>query len=114
MTNVEELSTPLPAPRSTFSPHSQYLRLGDGSVRGGGWATATWRWGFLTQAQRDQLRTFCTDASASVYIKPRKNDNSAAYQVYAATMIWPQEEERETSGKRLDFVVEFTNLQEYP
>ena len=112
MTNVEELTTPLPAPKSTFRPYSQLIRLGNGTARGGGWAVATWRFGFLSQAQRDQLRTFCTGASSSVYIKTRKNDSTDAYQVYTAVMIWPEEEEKQ-AGRRLDFVIQFVNLQEY-
>lgn len=112
MTNLESLTTPLPAPKSTFRPYSQYIRLGDGTVRGSGWAEATWRWGFLTRAQRNQLRTFCTGASANVYIKTRKNDSSDAYQVYMAIMIWPEEEEK-SLGKRIGLEIRFTNLVEY-
>lgn len=111
MTNVEDLATPLSAPKSTFLPYSQLLNLGEGTVRGSGWATATWRFGFLTQSQRNQLRTFCTSASASVYIKTRKNDTSDAYEVYTAVMIWP--EENKDAGKRLDFVLAFQNLEVY-
>ena len=113
MTNVEELATPLPPPRSTFKPYSQAVNLGNGRVRGNGWPVAEWRFGFLKQAQRDQLRAFCPGASACVYIKTRTNDSADSYQVYTATMVWPQSEERDADGRRLDFVVEFINLQEY-
>ena len=112
LTNLESLTTPVDAPKSTFVPYSQYIQLGDGTVRGSGWATAEWRWGYMSQAQRNQLRTYCTGASASVYINTRKNDTSDAYQVYTATMIWPQEEEKEL-GKRIDLVIRFVNMVEY-
>ncbi len=112
MTNVEELATPLPAPKSTFRPYSQRRNLGDGTVRGLGWVIATWRFGILKPALRDQLRTFCAGASAEVYIKTRKNNTLDAYQVYTAVMIWPEEEEKR-AGRRMDFVIEFRNLVEY-
>ncbi len=111
MVNLESLTAAVNPPKSSFRPNSQRQQLGDGTVRGGGWATAEWRWGFVTQAQRDQLRTFCTGASSEVYIKTRKND-ADAYQVYTAVMIWPEVEEK-IAGRRLDFVIQFQNLQEY-
>lgn len=113
MTNVEELATPLPPPRSTFKPYSQAVNLGNGRVRGNGCPVTEWRFGFLKQAQRDQLRTFCPGASAEVYIKTRQNDSADSYQVYTAVMVWPEEEEKR-AGRRLDFVVKFRNLVEYP
>jgi len=114
MTNVEELATPLPPPRSTFKLYSQTVNLGDGTVRGAGRAATEWRFGYLTLAQRNQLRQFCPGASANnIYIKTRTNDSADLYKVYTATMVWPQSEERDTGGRRLDFVVEFVNLQEY-
>ena len=112
MQNVEELSTPIHAPKSTFKQYSKTLRLGNGTTRGAGWPVATWRFGFLSRAQRDQLKTFCPGASAVVYIKTRKNDNDD-YQVYRAVMVWPEEEEK-FAGRRLDFVIEFRDLVEYP
>jgi len=112
MANLEDLTTPVDPPKSSFWPHSRYVNLGNGQVRGAGFARAEWRWGFVTQAQRNQLRTFCTGASAEVYIQTRKNDTSDAYQVYTAVMVWPEEEQRE-NGRRLDFVIEFRDLVEY-
>ena len=112
LTNVESLATPLNAPKSTFTEYSQNIALGSGAVRGGGWAVATWNWGFLTQAQRNQLRTFCTGKSASIFIQTRKNDTSDAYQVYTAVMVWPDEEDKD-HGIRLNFQVVFRNCVEY-
>jgi hypothetical protein len=112
MANLEDLTTPIPPPKSSFRPYSQYLSLGSGAVRGSGWPVAEWRWGYLSQAQRNQLRTFCTGASADIYVKTRKNDTSDAYQVYTAKMIWPEEEEK-AHGKRLDFAIQFVDLVEY-
>lgn len=110
LTNVESLTTPLPPPKSTFTPYAEPVDLGNGAVRGAGWASATWNWGFLTQAQRDQLRTYCTGASASVYIVTRKTDTTDAYTTYSGVMIWPQNEERDSKYVRTDFTVEFRKL----
>lgn len=112
-TNLESLSTPITATKSTFHPYSVMLPLGDGTVRGAGWPTAEWRWGFLSQAQRDALRAFCSGASASVYIRTRINDTSDAYKYFTATIIWPIESEERDAGRRLDFVIQFQKMVEY-
>ena len=107
MVNVEDLSTPIPAPKSTFIEYSRVINLGDGSIRGMGWSTAAWRFGFLTTGQRDQLRTFCSLASNDVYIRSRKNDTDSAYQYYECQLVWPIGQEDKDHGFRLDFVAEF-------
>lgn len=109
LTNVESLATPVPAPKSTFEEYLEQVQLGDGTVRGAGWMTATWHWDVLSQAQRNQLRTYCTGASEVVYIRTRKNDSSDAYANYKAVMIWPSEEK--TAGRRLDFTLRFQALE---
>ncbi len=110
LTNLESLTTKVNPPKGGFAESTQNLRLGSGLVRGAGWQAATWRWGFLTQAQRDQLRTFCTGSSAAVYIRSRKNDASNAYTYYSGTMIWPTGQEEQDNFKRLAFSVRFQNL----
>ena len=110
LVNLESLGTLVYPPKSTFTESSQELRLGNGLVRGAGWQVATWRWGFMSQAQRDQLRTFCTASSAAVYIRSRKNDNSNAYTYYSGTVIWPTGQEEQEHFKRLAFSLRFQNL----
>lgn len=111
LVNVESLATTaLPPPKSAFAEHSQTITLGDGAVRGLGWATGEWRWGFLSRAQRDKLRTFCTGASATVYVRTRKNDTADAYDYYSAVLVWPTGQEDKQAGKRLDFVAQFQNV----
>lgn len=110
MTNVESLTTALPAPRSTIQEFSQSVELASAGVRGAGWPVATWTWDILEQDQWDQIRTFCSGQSADVYIKTRKQDGT--YQVYTATMVRPGQV-RKDSGRVLDLVVEFRNLVEY-
>lgn len=113
LVNLEDLSTTeVDAPKSSFSEYSQPIALGDGTVRGAGWPTAQWRWGFLTQTQRDKLRTFCTTMSNDVYIRTRKNDTLDEYDYYSGVMRWPIGEEDKHAGKRLDFVLLFQTMVE--
>jgi hypothetical protein len=111
MTNVESLTVasgdPVPAPKSSFKPYADKLALGDGTARGVGFPSATWHWGYLTLAQRNALRVFCSGQSAAVYIRTRKDDDT--YANYTATLIWPDEEEKE-AGRRLDFTLQFIRL----
>ena len=113
MENLADLTTAVPAPKSSFRDYSQYIDLGNSTVRGSGFSVAIWRWSTLpTRAQRDQLKTFCSGASASVYIRTRKNDTTDAYEYYTATMVWPEVEDREW-GWRRDFQIEFRDCVVY-
>ncbi len=113
LTNLGQLDTPVPAPKGAFIEHSRRVTLGDGTVRGLGWAEATWTWNNgLTREQRDQLKEFCAGASAPVYIRTRTNDEEDEYEYFTATMIWPEGEDNEW-GWRRDFVIEFRNCQVY-
>lgn len=110
--NVESLATPLAAPRSTPPDFSQAIELASGGVRGAGWNVVTWSWAIMSQAQYDQLRTFCTDGnkSADVYIRTRKDD-MASYAYYSAVLVWPSQPARD-SQRVLGMVATFRNLSE--
>lgn len=118
---LEELTTPVLPPNYKFAPFSQSLDLGDGTVRGGGWATAEWIWNgnsndYIPTDQRDQLRTFCPGASAEVYIQTYTNERdtvtpfgSNVVKIFNGVMIWPQEERRDADTRR-DFSIKFRRL----
>ena len=87
--------------------------MGDGTFRGDGFPVATWQWGFLTKAQRDQLRQVCSGKSAVVFIQTRENDTRTVspgvttdFRSFQATMIWPDKEEV-FAERRIDFTLEF-------
>lgn len=103
----------LPAPHGLFTPYTQPVTLGDGSVRGAGWKSAEWRWGFLSRTQRDILRAYCAGASAGVYIKTRTVDSADTFAMYSAKMVWPPQEEPQ-AGRRLEFNVKFQGLVAWP
>jgi hypothetical protein len=111
LTNLEDMATPIPAPKHSLIEYSKPTILGDTTVRGLGWRRTTWHWDFLTQAQYTALRVLCAALSSFVYINTRKNDGS--YQVYTATMIWPANEPEFVNNKLLDIDVEFRALLEY-
>jgi len=111
MVNVEELAVPLPAPRSTYRRYATVVELGDRSARGYGNPSATWRWAVLTLAQRDQLKTFCSGASAQVYIRTKKRDDTEEWANFLCWMIWPEEEEV-LAGRVLDIEIQFRDMVE--
>ena len=99
----------IPDPKSSYKPYADVIVLGNGANRGVGLPVAIWHWGYLTRAQRDLLRAFCTGASATIFIETRTNDTVDVFDQFTATMIWPADEMKD-AGRRIDFVIEFRNL----
>jgi len=115
LTSLDALTTWVPDPKSYFQQFSRLLDLGNGLKRGAGYPVTTWSYGYLTQAQREQLRSFCTGASSEVYIQTRTNDEDeettpSLFKIFKAVMIWPEGEENQAS-RRLDFIITFTRLE---
>jgi hypothetical protein len=108
-TLLSALATPVPDPKTDYKPFVELVNLGNGKVRGMGAPTVTWSWGYLTREQRDMLRTYCTGASASVFIRTRTNDNADTYDDYSAVMIW-DENEAQDATRRIGLSVTFRNL----
>lgn len=114
MTNVEALAMPLPAPKSSYQDYSTLVSLGSGGSIGQGFPTATWTFGTLTSAERDQLKQFCVGASAAVYIKTKLNNLDTEvdeYAVFSAIMNWPFPEPGRYYSMRNGYVIEFTFLE---
>ena len=109
-TNLEELEVPVIPPKSSFMPFSSTQKAADGTVVGVGSPTAVWRWGTLKRAQREMLRTFCPQASSSVFIVTYTKEAFDIPQKFRATMIWPVKEEEVDASRRVDFEITFTNL----
>lgn len=106
--NVETLVAYLLPPASDFQPYSKPTALGDGTVRGLGWTTALWKWGWLTQAQRNALKALCAGVSVETFIATRNSDG--AFKVYRAVLVWPDREDH-YGGKVLNFTLQFRKLQ---
>lgn len=93
-----------------FVPFTVEIAAADSLVYGHGWSRTKMHWGFISQEQRNTLKTFCTGKSASVYI--RVKDDSWQWVYCQATMIW-QEENPPDNGYILDFSVLFNIIENY-
>jgi len=109
--SLDGLTVAVPDPRSTYEPYTKALALGNGTVRGGGWRAATWHWDVISRAQADQLRAFCSGASAVVFIRTRTNASTDQFKIYQAVMIWPLPEMRDFT-RRTDFNIRFQAMVE--
>ena len=100
-------------PADNPSPYSLELPLGDGGVRGLGWATTQWHWGFITLAQWNTLRAYCPGKSADVVIRTYDIDDKQSWTNYSGKMIWPTGG-MFTAQTMLDFTILFQALVEIP
>lgn len=107
MTTAVHLPTSL-----TYLNQWETVRTGDGGSVARGNPNVTMRWRNIRRAQRDQLRSYCTGPSASVYIYVPKADSNAAYGYFTAIMNWPNTE-RYYLDIITDFELLFTNLVAY-
>jgi hypothetical protein len=94
-------------PKSPMQYYVEYRRMADGTQVGRGLPIIVWQWGYLSRAQRDALRAFCSDVTAWVYIDTRENNSADAFAQYKSLVTWPLEESRET-GRRVPFILEFS------
>jgi hypothetical protein len=102
----------VPAPKASWKPFAALADLSDKMVRGLGAPVVTWEWGYLTQAQRDALRAYCTGASAAIWIRTQTMDSAGAYAYYSGVMIWPEQEDY-VATRRLNFTLVFRQLTLY-
>lgn len=98
-------------PVASFEPFADYRTLASGKRLGLGAPVATWEFPTLEREQRDQLRTFCTEASAAVFIRTATNEDDDEYADFSAVMHWPDAEDR-PAGLRHGFRIRFTHLVE--
>jgi hypothetical protein len=100
------LTTPVPDPKAPFMYYAETATMASSKVVGRGLPIIVWQWDYLTRAQRDMLRTYCSGASSTVYIDTQRNDNADEYKQYKATMVWPKTDDRDAS-RRISFKIEF-------
>ncbi len=108
MTALESLATPVPLPQHDYLPFARVHNKGNGGTRGVGSPVTTWTFQILSLAEYNQLRTFCTGASALVYIRTKVDDDT--YANFQANMIWPNESQNRWFGNRKNLVITFRNL----
>jgi hypothetical protein len=100
----DALATPVKDPATvSMYPYAETKRLGDGTYTGRGKPYCVLYWKNIIRAQRDQLRTFCTGASASVYFTLPTNDSNLTVANYLGIMVWPV-----TEKYYLNIITDFT------
>jgi hypothetical protein len=114
MTNLSDLPIAVyePEPGSGVSEWSRLYYRGDGRKVGDGFPTNAWRFTMLTQEMVNQLRQFCPDASAGVYIRTLKPDGT--WVTYSALMDWDEKqmEKRRWGGRYWGIEITFRKLVE--
>lgn len=109
MDYLSALTIPVPFPQASYRTYTEIHDLADLTKLGVGWPSAEWRFPMLTLAQRNQLRGYCTTASARVYI--RTIDDEGEYADYLAVMVWPEEDPAIQAGLVFDLVIRFEALE---
>lgn len=107
-TNLELLTTPVPAPKSAYLPFARAVPLGNGGTRGIGAPIAVWTFPILSIEEYSQLKSFCPNASADIFIRTKIDDDT--YDDFSGKMIWPNEPQDRWYGERRNFVIQFRNL----
>ena len=87
-------------------------KLGNGQYQEIGLGKCTWKWPLLTYAQLAQLRSFCSGASASVFIRTVPDKSAPiTYANYSAVMVWPEKDPEMKAGLVYDFVLTFESME---
>jgi hypothetical protein len=88
---VTSLAMDMLEPNSTPQTYSAARALLDGTVRGLGWSTTEWKWGFITAAQHAAFKALCPGKSVLTFIDTR--DDNDEFLTYRAVMVLPDKSE---------------------
>jgi len=110
MANIELMGLDPPF-QDSYRPHGVEIAAADGLAYGHGWPVTAWRWGYISQDNRDILRDYCSGKSSIVYIRILGHDNTWEY--CKAVMIWPERETPAVVGNVIDFSISFRILENY-
>jgi len=109
ITDLQSLTVPLDDPKSVYLPTAVTKKTGANTKRGFGLPVAYWTFPLMSLEERNQLKTFCAGASATVFITTKLDDDT--YDDFQCTMNWPDDD---TSGRwygeRKEIIIEFVNL----
>src|SRR4030067_578795 len=94
-----------PDPQFFFYLYAEYVKLGDGTIRGVGASAAEWLFPQLTLSQRNVLDDYCTAASAQGYIATPAADGT--FTIYLADMSLPEEEPPIKGGLLRNYIIRF-------
>jgi hypothetical protein len=100
-------------PDATYSEYSQVDELGDGSLKGRGYPSATWIL-TITGTQKYILRQICSGVSAPVYIETQTNDydinGERQFTQASAIMKWHEGEQDIDNDVTKNILIRFTHL----
>lgn len=108
LTALDALTTPLPDPKSGYLPYTRTVAKGSGAALGIGAPVAQWTFPLLSIDQYKQLRTFCSGASAEIYIITKVDDDT--FSEFSCTMIVPNDPQDRWYAERKNYTVVFRNL----
>jgi hypothetical protein len=107
-TSLDSLTTPLPDPKSSYLPYARVNNKGNGGTRGTGSPMAEWQFPILSLEQYSQLKSFCSGASAHVFIRTKLDDDT--FDDFEGELIWPNLPQDRWYAQRKSFTVTFRNL----
>jgi hypothetical protein len=109
MTDLETLFGRNIEPTSSYMEGERRIELGNRQKKWVGLPWAIWEFALLEVEMRAALRAYCDpDGSADVYIETRMPDDS--FEIFAVTMWWPDEDQRDLTDTPANLRIEFHNL----
>jgi hypothetical protein len=112
LVELAEMTVPVPEPTPYYSQYSESVETLDGGQFGLAAPFLVWRLSLLEYAeQRDQLKAYCTGASAEVVIQSPLVIGGADH-YYACKMVWPVPEPENNQGLGISLDLEFRKLVE--
>lgn len=103
-------------PHPIYGTGVQSIKLGNNAARTIGRPVLLWAWGFISQQERDTLRTYIPGASAQLYVRSVTTEKISsvpnAAQTFLSQAWWPAPNQPEDpqAGRRLEFVITFRQL----
>lgn len=102
----------IPDPMPHFQPATEAATAQSGAQILRGFPLLVWEWGEITNAQRDDLRDYITDASNVVCVSTRTTENSDEFLTFDCIGVWPFPEPQDAGDThhRLNFEIAFRML----
>jgi hypothetical protein len=101
-------------PDSSFQDFATAIELADGTLKGQGFPVAKWRFKFLSDENRQVLKSYITGLSGPVFIHTPTNESDLygvmIWDDFSAIMKWTEEDEDKQAAKTLDLLITFTHL----
>lgn len=94
----------MPDPYADPMDYSQVVTMLDGTTKGLGWLSQSWRWAFMSEAQYNILVAY----AGNVNILTLTNSGTSAE--YTGLLVLPEAQPEHRSGRVMDVTVTIKNL----